>query len=430
MTPVRRGSDGEPPIRLGIAGLGLAGAFMIRAAAVHPHISLIAAMDPLPRPREAFARDFGATAYAQYDALCSDPDVEAIYIASPHRFHARQAVMAMDRGKHVLVEKPMALSLADCDAVIEAADRTGLHAIVGHTHAFDANIRAMRKLIESGELGKLAMILAFNYNDFLLRPHRHDEFDSDRSGGIVFNQVAHQIEMVRLLAGRPLRSVRANVGSLEQARPAAGHCTAFLAVDGGAAASVTFSAYDFFDSDEFHHWIAEGGVGKESDRHGKTRRAFLARQTDAGEHADLGYGVRALATAQPFLPHFGLVIATCERGDLRLSPNGITIHGVDGTREVPVERGPGRPGQGDALDALWAALRHGRRSIHDARWGKATVEVVLAILRSSEESREVELLFQDDARQNDARQNDARQDDARQDDARQGDPLTGRRTRP
>jgi phthalate 4,5-cis-dihydrodiol dehydrogenase len=380
----------QPPIRLGIAGLGLAGSFMIRAAVAHPRIALCAAMDPLSRPREAFARQFDAPVYMDFHDLCRDPSVEAIYISSPHRFHASQAVEAMRHGKHALVEKPLALTLEECDEVVAAADRTGLHLIVGHTHAFDPNIREMHRLIESGELGRLGMILTFNYNDFLLRPHRADEFDGEKGGGIAFNQVAHQIEVVRLLGGR-IRSVRANLGALDRSRPAAGHCMAFLEFENGASASVVFSAYDFFDSDELHHWIAEGGTSKEPHRQGKTREAFLARASDLEAHQALGFGARVLPTEQPHLPHFGVIVATCERGDVRLSPNGILIHSTDGTREVGVPRGPGRPGQGDALDALWEAVREGRRCVHDARWGRATVEVILAILQSSKSHRDVRL---------------------------------------
>jgi phthalate 4,5-cis-dihydrodiol dehydrogenase len=380
----------QPPIRLGIAGLGLAGSFMIRAAVAHPGVALCAAMDPLSRPREAFARQFDAPVYSDFHDLCRDPSVEAIYISSPHRFHAKQAVEAMQQGKHVLVEKPLALTLEECDEVVAAADRTGLHLIVGHTHAFDPNIREMRRIIASGELGRLGMILTFNYNDFLLRPHRADEFDSERGGGIAFNQVAHQIEIVRLLGGR-IRSVRASLGALDRSRPAIGHCMAFLEFENDAAASVVFGAYDFFDSDELHHWIAEGGTTKEPHRQGKTREAFLARASDLEAHQALGFGARMLPTEQPHLPHFGFIVATCERGDMRLSPNGILIHGTDGTREVAVPRGPGRPGQGDALDALWEALREGRRCVHDARWGRGTVEIILAILQSSKSHREVRL---------------------------------------
>jgi phthalate 4,5-cis-dihydrodiol dehydrogenase len=96
-----------------------------------------------------------------------------------------------------------------------------------------------------------------------------------------------------------------------------------------------------------------------------------------------------LSFEQPYFPHFGLIIATCERGDLRLSPNGILIHGIDGTRELSAPHGVGRPGQGDALDALWSAVRDGERCIHDARWGRATVAVILAMLESSAQRREV-----------------------------------------
>jgi phthalate 4,5-cis-dihydrodiol dehydrogenase len=299
-------------------------------------------------------------------------------------------VEAMQEGKHVLVEKPLALTLKECDEVVAAADRTGLHLIVGHSHAFDPNIREMHRIIQSGELGRLGMILTFNYNDFLLRPHRSDEFESEKGGGILFNQVAHQIEIVRLLGGR-LRSARASVGALDKSRLAAGHCMAFLEFEDGATASVVFSSYDFFDSDELHHWIAEGGTDKEPHRHGKTREAFLARTSDLEAHEALGFGARILPTEQPSLPHFGLIVVTCERGDMRFSPNGILIHGIHGTREIAVPRGAGRPGHGDALDALWFAVREGRRCAHDARWGRATVQILLAILQSSKSRREVRL---------------------------------------
>jgi phthalate 4,5-cis-dihydrodiol dehydrogenase len=378
----------QPALRLAVAGLGLAGSFMIRAAAAHPHIQLCAGMDPLPRPRSHFAQEFGAPVYSDFAELCRDPLVEAIYIASPHRFHAAQAIEAMEQGKHVLVEKPLALTIEQCDAVVAAADRTGKHLIVGHTHAFDPNVREMARIIQSGELGRLGMILAFNYNDFLLRPHRDDEFDSERGGGIAFNQLAHQIEIVRLLGG-PVRSVRASVGALDSARKAPGHCTAFLDFESGAAASITFSAYDFFDSDEWHHWVAEGGSDKPAHRHGSARRAFQDRSSDLTAHQDLGYGGRVLPNEQPYLPHFGLIVATCEKGDMRLSPTGITIHGLTGTREVTVPRGVGRPGQGDALDALWQAVRGGQPSVHDARWGRDTIAVILAVLQSSKTRSEV-----------------------------------------
>ena len=76
------------PLGLAIAGLGMAGAVMVRAAAAHPGVKLVAAADPHDAPRNAFCRDFNARAYADITELCADPAVEVVYIATPHQFHA------------------------------------------------------------------------------------------------------------------------------------------------------------------------------------------------------------------------------------------------------------------------------------------------------------------------------------------------------
>jgi phthalate 4,5-cis-dihydrodiol dehydrogenase len=382
------------PLKLGIAGLGLAGAMMIRAAVVHPRIRLCAGADPLPRPRSTFEQEFGARTYADFKGLCEDPEVEAIYIATPHQFHVEQAVMALARGKHVLLEKPLALALADCDRVIEAEAGSDAHLIVGHTHAFDPNIRAMRTMIEGGEIGRLGMILTFNYTDFLYRPRRPEELDTSKGGGIIFNQVTHQIEIVRLLAGGLVRSVRANTGGLDPERPTEGHCNALLEFEGGAGATIVYSGYDYFDSDELHGWVAEGGTSKPAN-HGGRRRELQGRKfAESERHRNMGFGGRTLPMEQPYLPHFGLIIVTGAYGELRLSANGIVKYDIAGPHDVPVQRGAGRPGHGDALDALWDAVRCGRRSPHSARWGKATLEVALALLQSARERREIVLSHQ------------------------------------
>ena len=383
-----------PPIGLGIAGLGLAGAMMIRAARLDPHVAMVAGMDPQPRPRETFERDFGARTYDDFAALCRDDAVEAIYIASPHEHHPQQAISALEHGKHVLVEKPLALTLADCDRVIDAANRAGRHLIVGHTHGFDPNVREIGRLVASGEMGRLATILNFNYTDFLYRPRRPEELDTARGGGITFNQVMHQIEIARTIGGA-VRSVRANTGIMDANRPTEGNCTAFLEFEAGGAATLIYSAYDFFDSDEFHYRIAEGGNPKPERRHGDTRRLYLdPTSAEAERQRDLGYGGRGLPSEQPHLPHFGVLLVTCEHGDIRLSPDGLLIYGTEGVREIPVARDAGWAGHGDALNALRKAIRKDEPDIHDARWGKASVEIVLAILASARNRREILLEHQ------------------------------------
>jgi phthalate 4,5-cis-dihydrodiol dehydrogenase len=348
---------------------------------------------PAPAPRAAFARDFNAAGYEDIEPLLADSAVEAVYIATPHQFHAAHAILAAARGKHIILEKPMALTLADCDAIIAAVERAGVSLVVGHTHAFDPNIRAMRAFIAAGKLGRLGMIAAWNYTDYLYRPRRPEELDTALGGGIVFNQMPHQIDMARLLGGGQLRSLRAHLSVLDPARPTEGAGSVLMDFVNGAAASLVYSGYDHFDSDELHFWVSEAGTAKQAG-HGAARRALAAaKQAETVLRGERAYGAAGPA-AQRHLPHFGLVIVSGERGDLRCSADGVLLYDRDGAHDIPVARGPGWSGHGDVLDALIGAVRRGARPIQDARWGKANVEAMLAILRSAQERQEIRLEHQ------------------------------------
>ena len=382
------------PIGLGIVGLGMAGAVMVQAAAAHTGYRLRAAADPHPAPRSAFARDFpAARVYDDIAALCADPAVEVVYIATPHQFHAPHAMLAAAHGKHVILEKPMALTLADCDAIIAAVERHKVHLIVGHTHAYDPSIRIMAELIGAGVLGRLGTILSFNYTNFLYRPRRPEELDTARGGGILFNQVPHQIDMARLLAGGLARSVCAQVTVLDPQRPTEGSCAALLQFENGSAASLVYSGYDYFDSDEWHFNIGERGAPKQLD-HGAARRALMKAEDEtrartknfAYRHSDGGL--------PPHQPHFGLTIATCEKAELRASADGLFKYAVNGRVEYDIDHGVGMPGRREVLDDMLAAVRLGTPPVHDGRWGKATLEVALAIQQSAREGREIALAHQ------------------------------------
>jgi phthalate 4,5-cis-dihydrodiol dehydrogenase len=394
MMPDSSNRPAADPIGLGIAGLGMAGAMMVRAAARHRGFRLAAAAEPLAWPREAFARDFNARAHADVDALCKDTAVDAVYVATPHQFHAAHAIRAADAGKHIILEKPMALSLGDCDQINAAVAKAGVHLIVGHTHAYDPAIRVMRSLIASGELGRLAMIASWNYTDYLYRPRRPEELDTAQGGGILFNQVPHQIDIVRLLGGGLVKSVRAATGALDPARPTEGHAVAFLAFADGAAASLVYGGYDFFDSDEWHDWISERGAPKWP-AHGQARRALTGRQSEevALRTATYAYGADAGGEA-PHQPHFGLTIATCARGELRASVDGVFVYGEGGRREIAIPQGPGSIGRANVLDDLETAIRTGKKPLHDGAWGKATLEVALAIQTSARQGCEIALQHQ------------------------------------
>jgi phthalate 4,5-cis-dihydrodiol dehydrogenase len=390
MTPTGKDSG---PIGLGIVGLGMAGAVMVHAAADHPEFVLKAAADPHPAPRQAFAADHNARAYEDVRMLVRDPAVSVVYIATPHQYHAEHAVLAAAHGKHIILEKPMALTLAECDTILTAVERHKVHLIVGHTHAFDPPVRLMRDIIVGGELGKLGLIHSLNYTNYLYRPRRPEELDTSLGGGILFNQVPHQIDTARLLGGGLVRSVRASTTRLDPSRPTEASCAALLQFNNGATASLVYSGYDHFDSDEWHFGLSERGAPKKIE-HGAARRA-LAKATDETKARieTFAYGA-ASGELPPHQPHFGVTIVTCAEGDMRASADGVSIYDRDGMRQVSIQRGGSLPGRREVLDDMRVAIRSGNPPVHNGRWGKATVEVALAILQSARDGREVVLEHQ------------------------------------
>ncbi|MDB5595064.1 MAG: 4,5-dihydroxyphthalate dehydrogenase [Hyphomicrobiales bacterium] len=390
---------GDRKVRLGIAGLGRAFSFMIPTFRGDARIEIVAGADPRAEARERFAADFGARPYETVEELCADPGVDAIYIASPHQFHAPQVAIAAAHGKHALVEKPMALSLDECSAMIDATRAAGTHLLVGHSHSFDAPIQKTRALVESGAYGSLRMITAMNFTDFLYRPRRPEELDTAAGGGAVYNQAPHQVEMIRLIGGGRVKSVRAATGIWDPSRPTEGAYTAFLTFENGVVATMTYSGYGHFDSDEFSGWFAESGLPKDPSKYGASRAALrnapdLAQETALKESRNYGGQAYADTSAPAGRKHqnFGLVIASCEHGDLRPGPDGVQVYG-DLTQDFVTIAPPGVP-RSEVMDELVAAVLDGTPPLHSGEWSMATMEVCLAILRSAAENREITLEHQ------------------------------------
>lgn len=383
-------------IRLGLIGLGGAAMQMLPSLIAHPRVRLAACAELNRQARERFAADFDATGYDQVEALCSDTTIDAVYIATPHQFHREHAVMSAEAGKHIIVEKPMALTLDDCDAMIAAAERNGVRLIVGHTHSFDPPIQKMHEIIRSDELGPLAMINTWSYGNFLYRPRRPEELCTDRGGGIIFNQVPHQMDVVRLLGGGLVRTVRAMAWVLDAKRPTEGSHMTFLQFEDGCTASIVYSGYDYFDSDEYHGWVGELGEDRKA-AHGAARAALagvMSPEAEAALKGSRSYAGRPKLTVPKHPPHCGITIASCAGGDLRGSPDGVTVYGRDGRVEVAVPPGRAFPDKEAVIEELCDALSRDREPVHNGRWGKATMEASLAVLESAKTRQEVVLKHQ------------------------------------
>jgi phthalate 4,5-cis-dihydrodiol dehydrogenase len=387
------------PIRIGVAGLGRAFTLMLPTFAADERVRLVAAADPLPAARAQFTRDFGGPAFADVDAMCSRRDVDAVYIATPHQHHAAHAALAFAHGKHVLLEKPMAVTLAECTAMIEAARSASRHLIVGHSHSFDRPIARTRELIERNTYGAVRMITAVNYTDFLYRPRRPEELVTEAGGGVVFSQGAHQVDIVRLLGGGRVSAVRASTGAWDPARPTEGAYSALLSFEGGAFAQATYSGYAHYDSDDLMGGIGELGQTKSPSDYGAARRRLdAAGDVDAETQlkAARNYGGERYVPPEPTPPkawnHFGLVIVSCDRADLRPTAQGVEIF-ADRERTFDALPPPSIP-RVEVIDELHGALVEGTPPIHDGRWARATLEATLAILASARERRDIPLSMQ------------------------------------
>ncbi len=379
-------------LNIGVAGLGRAFALMAPTLAADARVALVAGSDPRADALSRFEREFGGKTWRTVEELCGDPAVDVVYVATPHERHAAHACLAASRGKHVLVEKPMAPTLDECRSMIDAAQRAGVQLLVGPSHSFDAPIAFARKLIIGGEFGRLRMITALNYTDFLYRPRRAEELDPARGGGAVMNQGAHQVDVVRLLAGGVVKRVRAMTGAWDESRPVEGAYSALLTLAGGAFASISYSGYAHFDSDELAGWIGEGGQRKDPVGYGMARSSLQGNELQGNEQLlkeQRNYGGAAFIV--PPKPeahaHFGLLVASCDGADLRPTPEGVWVYA---DKEKYLERiaPPAVPRVG-VIDELYAAVVEGRPPLHDGAWGMATVEVCVALLRSSREGKEI-----------------------------------------
>jgi phthalate 4,5-cis-dihydrodiol dehydrogenase len=367
----------EAPLRLGLIGVGVGARQLLPALTRHPHVRLHAAADIRPAAMQRLQEEFGIKTFLSAEALCEQPDVDVVWVASPNHLHAEHVLAATERGKHVIVSKPMAVTLDEAEAMNAAAERHGVVLLAGHTQSMAPTIRRMAAMVRSGELGKLGMLHTWHFTDWMYRPRLPDELDVARGGGPVYRQASHQVDIVRQIGGGRLRSVRASTIELDPERPAAGAYTAYLEFEDGTPATIVYSGYGHFDLSAFLR-------GTESDlrlMHDAARPVDEVQRKEA-----LRYGGADARPGSNSLGLFGLTLASCASGDIRESMEGLFVYERSGRREVKVAdelRGMAE------LDELYQVVRHGHPVVHDGRWGEATLEACLAIHESARTRREV-----------------------------------------
>ena len=406
---VLEGSDTQAApaktLRLGVAGLGVASTLFLPGVESFPQARIVAAADRRRSALDAFERKYHGRGYESVEALCADPDIDVIWVATPNQFHCAHTVMAAEHGKHVICTKPMALTVSECEAMCLAAEKNGVKLLCGQTYSMSPDVQAMWRVARSGELGRLIAINSWLATDWLLKPRVPEEIDESLGGGVVYRHAPHLIDTVRLLGGGRVRSVRAMVGRWMPQRPCPGNFSAYLEFDDGTPATIAYNGYGYFDTSELTWGIGNrmysdeervrvraalkrGEIDAETAKEGMRFGAGRAHEASQGS----GRAVAPKAGTRAHIGWFGITVVSFERGDIRQSPNGVYVYDDAGRREIEVFGGRGT-GMLE-MKELYEALTEGKPIVHDGRWATATLEVGNAILQSARERREVMLTHQ------------------------------------
>lgn len=166
-------------------------------------LELKAVCDLLPERAEKYSREYGGEVYTDYYQVLARPDIQLVAIATPSGLHAEIGIAAAEAGKHVIVEKPMALSLRDADNLIAACERNHVYLGVCHQNRYNLVVRKLREAIEAGRFGKLshatAVIRWYRDQAYFNQDDWHGTWEHD--GGVLMNQSIHNLDLLLWMMG-------------------------------------------------------------------------------------------------------------------------------------------------------------------------------------------------------------------------------------
>jgi predicted dehydrogenase len=193
-----------PPIRTALIGCGKVGQIHAAALKQLPESEFVAVCDASAERAAAFAAKYGVTPFSDIETMLRDSGAQAVIIGTPHPAHAAPAIQAARLGVHVLVEKPLAASLQDCDAMIAAAHRAGVYLGVISQRRFYEPVRRMKDAIDAGKIGAPALGVFLMYS---WRDHAYYQSDPWRGrwdtegGGVLVNQSPHMLDLLQWFMG-------------------------------------------------------------------------------------------------------------------------------------------------------------------------------------------------------------------------------------
>ncbi len=251
--------DGHEPVRLGIVGVGAFSQFSAEVYANMPEVRIAAIVSHDPDKREEYATRWEAHAHENIESLLRDPEVECVVLATPPWLHSEQGLQAIRAGKHVFFEKPLAIELADANALLSAAKERRVRMGIDYVMPYAELHSQLLEVVANGVFGRVVSMTLENYANDEELDGDHWFWDRAKSGGIFVEHGVHFFDL-----GSRLASSRAETIAGFASREADGREDRVLAsVQYGTGAHATY--YHAFDRSEALasctlHTVFERGV--------------------------------------------------------------------------------------------------------------------------------------------------------------------------
>ena len=225
-------------IGVGILGAGFFGAYHARAIAQADGAHLVAVCAEEKAIAETFAREHGGKPYGDWRALLDDAAVGAVAITAPHHLHCPLAVAALRAGKHVLLEKPMALSVSECNRIVVASESSGTKLMVGQIMHFVRPCMVARAILDGGEIGRPVTASSSLMKTWMEANRRDWHLDPATGGGMLMTAGIHALDQLIWLMGGRVSSVSAAVATSFHEQSADDNAMLLLRFDDGRFAQV------------------------------------------------------------------------------------------------------------------------------------------------------------------------------------------------
>jgi len=254
----------KPQVQVGLIGSQFISALHAEALQHCPQARLAAVASPTPGNAERLAQRFGIPhAFTDYRQLLARPDIQMIVVGVPNDLHCQVVLDAAAAGKHVVIEKPLCVSLADADRMIAACRQAGVKLMYAEELCFAPKYVRLKQLLDSGALGTPTLIKQSEKHD---GPHAAHFWDVNRSGGgVTMDMGCHAIEFFRWMLGRPpIKSVYAQMSTQVHGAKTRGDDNAILILE--FANGVVCVAEE--------SWTKLGGMDDRAEVHGSAGVAY------------------------------------------------------------------------------------------------------------------------------------------------------------